>query len=141
MASKKELLEQRRQAREQSKISAISSTETVLDILTNESEEKADNEKKESEAEKTDTEKSATKKKSPKNKNEKMKSKLNLLEPDEKRSVQHSIYLKPSTYNELQELLSAIKENNPNCGIKTFSDLVNEIIKNFLEEQETGGIG
>lgn len=136
MASKRELLEQRRKMKEaQAQASAISTTETVLDILTNEEENKNQVEEVSLEENgEVDKEKASPKKKSTKSKNEKIKSKLNLLEPEEKRSVQQSIYLKPSTYNELMELLDEIKKNSPKCGISTFNDLINEIIKVFLED-------
>lgn len=134
MASKREQLREmsrKMNEKEKEQGSAIETTENVIDILTSDITEK---ETKENVQTPRKEQKPA---KQTKQNNSKKKSKATMFDvKKERKSIQRSLYLKPSTNQNLEILLEDIRKQYPDTAIKTINDVINEILEMFFADEE-----
>lgn len=134
MASKREQLRamsRKMNEKEKEQGSAIENTENVIDILTSDT---LENKTKEDVAPPRKEQKPA---KPVKQGSSKRKSKATMFDVKrERKSIQRSLYLKPSTNQNLEMLLEDIHKQYPDTAIKTVNDVINEILEMFFADED-----
>lgn len=134
MASKREQLRamsRKMNEKEKEQGSAIENTENVIDILTSDTTE---NETKEDVKTPHKNQKPA---KQTKQSSSKRKSKATMFDvKKERKSIQRSLYIKPSTNQNLEMLLEDIRKQYPDTAIKTVNDVINEILEMFFADED-----
>ena len=134
MASKREQLRamsRKMNEKEKEQGSAIENTENVIDIIT------SDTLKDEAKEDAVPPRKEQKPTKPAKQGGSKRKSKATMFDVKrERKSIQRSLYIKPSTNQNLEMLLEDIRKQYPETAIKTVNDVINEILEMFFADEE-----